>query len=118
MKAKTILITFCVVAVFLLIALPAGAQAAPQGIVESAVTTAFYLALINKTLVDYLADPFKKKYPAADMWWLMYVSLATGAVLAWVSGVNIFGPDIMPNVLVARILTSIVVGGGGKLLYD
>ena len=73
------------------------------------------LALLNMGIVDYLAEPVKKKFPEVDYWWLRYVSLATGIAISMVSGLNAF-PPLQP--LVGGILTGILVGGGSKIIYD
>jgi hypothetical protein len=71
----------------------------------------------NKAIVDYLAAPVKQQKPDLNMWWLVYVALGSGAVLGWFSELNVFA-EYMPDVTVARVLTSILVGGGSSLIYD
>jgi len=75
------------------------------------------LATANLKIIDYLAGPVRKRYPAADLWWLLYLALATGFCIAWFAPVNLFG-ELMPNVIVGRILTGILVGGGASLIHD
>ena len=79
-------------------------------------TVGLFLATVNKSIVDYLADPIRKKYPNADLWWLIYVALGTGAVLAWYAQVNLFAGYI-PDVLVGRIVSCVAVGGGSTLIH-
>lgn len=88
-------------------------------IVVSAVVmaTALLLAVANKSIVDFLAAPVRQKFPELDLWFLVYVSLATGAVIAWFGEVNVF-EAIVPNVLLGRILSCILVGGGASLIHD
>lgn len=76
-----------------------------------------FLATANLSIVNYLADPVRKKFPDLDLWWLVYVALATGFAIGWFSEINLF-LDVMPEVLVGRILTGIVVGGGSSLIYN
>lgn len=78
---------------------------------------ALLLAVVNSKIVDYVADPFRKKFPKADLWWLIYVALATGAAIGWFAQINLFA-EIVPNVLLGRVLTSILIGGGASLLHD
>ena len=53
--------------------------------------------------------------PSVPRWWLIYVSLAGGAVLGWCGQVNLF-EGLIP-VLVGRIATSALVGGGSQILH-
>ena len=76
-----------------------------------------FLAGVNKALVDYIAAPIRKKYPDVDLWWLVYVALATGALLTWFASVNLFTAYI-PDLLVGRVVTCILVGGGSSLIHD
>lgn len=77
----------------------------------------FFLAVANQKIIDYLAEPIRKRYPTADLWWLVYLALATGAALAWVAQVNLFGAFI-PDPLAGRVISCIAVGGGSSLLHD
>ena len=78
---------------------------------------ALLLAVVNSKIVDYVADPVRKHWPDADLWWLIYVSLATGAAVGWFAEVNLFSA-IVPNVVLGRVLSSILIGGGASLLHD
>lgn len=80
-------------------------------------TTALFLAILNKTLVDYLAAPARKRFPDLDLWWLVYLSLATGILIGWLSQANLF-IEVMPDVVTGRILTSVLIGGGASLIHD
>ena len=79
---------------------------------------AFLLAVANKALVDYLADPIRAKYPNADLWWLVYVAFGTGALIGWFSGVNLFAVVQSMHPIVGRVLTACVIGGGSSLIHD
>jgi len=81
-----------------------------------AFAAAAFLSLVNTTVVDYIVKPIKEKFPNLDTWWMVYVSLFTGGVLVWFSGVNLF-VSYLPDPLVGRVLTAIVAGGGSNLLY-
>lgn len=75
------------------------------------------LAVVNSKLVDYLAAPIKKRFPDLDLWWLLYVSLATGFAIGWFGAVNLFA-EYIESVLLGRVLSSLLVGGGSSLIYD
>ncbi|MCA9942842.1 MAG: hypothetical protein KC449_05150 [Anaerolineales bacterium] len=78
---------------------------------------ALLLAVANTKVIDYFAEPAKKKYPGVDFWWLIYVALLTGAGIAWFSGVNLFA-DLIAHALVGRVLSAVLVGGGSSLIHD
>jgi len=78
---------------------------------------ALFLSTANYAIVNYLADPIRKRYPELDLWWMVYVSFATGAALSLLAGVNLFGSYIA-NELTAIIVTALAVGGGSNLLYQ
>lgn len=80
-------------------------------------TVGIFLAGVNKALVDYIAAPIRKRYPDLDLWWFVYVALVTGATLAWFANVNLFTTYI-PDALVGRIVTCILIGGGSSLIHD
>ena len=75
------------------------------------------LAVVNTKLIDYLAAPLKQKFPDLDLWWLLYVSLVTGFAIGWFGNVNLFAAYV-ENVLLGRVLSSLLVGGGSSLIYD
>ena len=78
---------------------------------------AFFLALVNKALLDYISAPVRKKFPSVDLWWFDYLGLATGALIAWFAPLNILG-DYVANETLARVLTALMVGGGAALIND
>lgn len=75
-----------------------------------------FLATLNKVLVDYFSEPAKRKFPTHDFWWLLYVAGLTGLVMGWFSQLNLF-PELFPDVIVGRVMTSILVGGGSSLIH-
>lgn len=83
----------------------------------SVFATGLFLAVANQKLVDYLFEPLRKRNPDKDFWWVIYVSLATGAVIAWFANVNLFSVYV-PDELVGRVLSCVAVGGGSSLLHD
>lgn len=83
----------------------------------NSVALAGFLALVNERLVEhFVGKPLEINLPTVNRWWLIYVALVTGALLGWTTGVNIFGALPIP-VLVGRILTALVIGGGSQLLH-
>lgn len=78
---------------------------------------ALFLATVNMAVVNYLTEPVKKKYPNMDFWWLIYVALVTGFAIGFIADINLFA-DYFANVLMGRVLTGILVGGGSGLIHD
>lgn len=76
-----------------------------------------FLAAVNTKIIDWFAEPIRRKFPNLDMWWLLYVAAVTGFVLAWLSGVNLFVAYIENDAL-GRILSGLLVGGGSSLIHD
>jgi len=77
----------------------------------------FFLAATNTAVVNYLAEPVRQRWPDLDLWWLLYVALATGFAIAWLAGVNLFAAQI-ESALLGRILSGILVGGGSSLIHN
>jgi len=79
------------------------------------------LSFVNNRLLEMLVDPLRKKYPEAFdkySFLLIYVSLVTGFVLAYLSKVNVFtGFEQVPGD-VGVVLTGLLVGGGSQVLAD
>ena len=80
-------------------------------------TVALFLATLNSKIIDWIKAPVLRRYPTADLWWIIYVALATGIGLTWLAGVNVFGQWIA-NEAAGITLTGILVGGGSSLIYD
>ena len=74
-----------------------------------------FMVLANR-LVEMLITPLFDKY-GWDKFWLMYPSWILSGVFVWLSGVNLFTAYI-PDVLIGKILTAVVAGGGSNLLHD
>ena len=67
-------------------------------------------------LVKHLVGkPLEQAAPAVPRWWLIYVSLVARAVLGWFAQVNLF-EGLIP-VLVGRVVTSALVGGGSQIVH-
>ena len=82
-----------------------------------ALASAVLLAVVVKAVLDYIAEPLRTKFPQLDLWWFNYVALVCGAVVAWFAELNLFASQV-PNPILGRILTALVVGGGAKMLND
>jgi len=80
---------------------------------------ALLLGVVNMSIVDYLAEPVRKRYPKLDLWWLLYVALGTGGAIGWFANINLFA-DMIPTMepLAGKILTCALIGGGAKLMHD
>lgn len=76
-----------------------------------------FLAVTNTAIINYLAEPARQRKPEIDLWWLLYVALITGFLIAWFAQVNLFVAQI-PNEVLGRILSGILVGGGSSLIHN
>ena len=81
--------------------------------------TASFLALVANRLIEAVVQPVKQRYPALDLWWLVYVAWLVGGALSFAAGVNLFAP-VLPTLapLAGQVLTAVVVGGGATLISD
>ena len=82
-----------------------------------AFTNGVFLAAMNTSIVNYLAEPVRQRWPDLDLWWLLYVALGTGFAISWFAGVNLFA-DVIANEVLARVLSGFLVGGGSSLLHN
>lgn len=82
-----------------------------------ALTNGLFLSAVNTAVVNYLAEPVRRRWPEADLWWLLYVALISGFVISWFSGVNLFEATVA-NELLGRILSGLLVGGGSSLIHN
>ena len=74
------------------------------------------LATVNSEVIDYIKKPIEQKFPELDLWWFVYVGLATGIGIGWLAGVNLFD-GIVESTILGRILTGALIGGGSTLIY-
>lgn len=74
-----------------------------------------FMVLSNR-LVAALITPLFDKYEW-DKFILMYVAWVLSGVLVFLADVNLF-VEFIPNILIGKILTAIVAGGGSNLLHD
>jgi hypothetical protein len=87
-------------------------------VTESVWTTAILLAVLNKTLIDYLFAPIRQKFPDHDLWYVVYIAFFTGGALGLIAGVNLLSDIATMPELAGRILTGALIGGGANMLYD
>lgn len=80
---------------------------------------ALLLAVAAKAIVDYLAEPVRKKYPNLDMWWIIYPAFVIGGAVGYIADINLF-ETVAPGLVgvAGRILTACVVGGGSSLIHN
>lgn len=74
-----------------------------------------FMVLANR-LVEMLITPLFDKFEW-DKFALMYIAWAFAGVLVFLANVNLFEVFI-PSVMVGKVLTAIVAGGGSNLLHD
>ena len=84
---------------------------------ENVLAMAFLLSVANKALIDYIAEPVRKRFPEVDLWWLPYVALVSGGVIGYLANINLFIPAQLVG-LAGRLLTAAVIGGGSSLLHN
>jgi hypothetical protein len=77
---------------------------------------AILLAVTNSEIVDYIKRPIMQKFPSLDLWWFVYVGLATGFAIGWFAGINLF-EGVVEEDLLGRLLTAALIGGGSSLIY-
>lgn len=80
-------------------------------------STALFLAVVVKAILDYVAEPMRMKFPNLDLWWFNYVALVFGGAVSWLAQLNLFA-DFVTVAWLGQLLTAFLVGGGAKLLND
>ena len=90
------------------------------GEVGAALAIALFLATVNKALLDLIVAPVRTKWPGVDLWWVNYLALLTGALLAWVFNVNLLAALAggEPARITGIVITGLVIGGGTDLIND
>jgi len=82
-----------------------------------AFAVAILLATANERLIEYLIRPLQRKFSHLDWWFVPYVSFASGLLIGWFSGVDLFGEWIQQPVL-THILTAALIAGGSELIHS
>lgn len=85
---------------------------------EQLLAVAFLLAVANKAIVDYLANPIRQRFPDVDLWFLSYVAFILGALLGFLAEINLFAVAPGLTGIPGRVLTAAVIGGGAGLIHD
>lgn len=80
-------------------------------------TIALFLSVVVRSFLDYIAEPIRTKFPTLDLWWFNYLAIVVGGVVGWLANINLFA-GYFDNVLLGRVLTALLVGGGAKLIND
>ena len=75
-----------------------------------------FLAVIAERLVEAFISPVFKKLNW-DTFFLLYVGLAVGGLVGWLSTLNVFA-EFLPSELAGRVLTAVVIGGGSNLVHS
>ena len=74
------------------------------------------LMVLANRLVAMLVTPLFEKFKL-DRFWLMYIAWAISGVFVAFTQVNLF-TEVIPNLTIGLVLTSVVAGGGANLLFD
>ena len=94
-----------------------------QAIVMAAVYV-IVLAVVNMQVVEYLKAPVKayldRLHPDQEysLWWVVYVSFATGTALAFGFAFDAFAFLPAHPYWLGRLLTGCLIGGGSSLIFD
>ena len=78
---------------------------------------ALLLATVNSWLVDFMIAPVKKAKPEINYWWLPYVALVSGGLMAWFGDVNLL-VGIVENQIFGTLITGVAIGGGAKQIHE
>ena len=81
------------------------------------IAVGLFLAVANQKIIEYFSAPVRKEWPDLNLWWLLYLALATGAAIAWFGNLNLFR-GYLDHDLLGRVLSCILVGGGSSLIHD
>jgi len=87
------------------------------GAIALAVLYLIVLAVVNMQIVEYLKAPIARRYPKADLWYVVYIAFGTGVALAFGFRLDVF-EFMPPHPLYLGIgLTGCLVGGGSSLIF-
>lgn len=82
---------------------------------DNPIVKALFLSLLVNRIVEGMAQPIRKQWPNLSLWWLIYVAWIIGGILAFAANINLV-PDLFPDPLVGRIVSSVIIGGGANLI--
>ena len=80
-------------------------------------SVALFLSVVIKSVLDYIAEPIRTKFPTLDLWWFNYLALVCGGAVSWLANMNLFAVYIDVAWL-GKLLTALLIGGGAKLIND
>ena len=80
-------------------------------------SVALFLSIVIKSVLDYIAEPIRTKFPTLDLWWFNYLALVCGGAVSWLANMNLFATYIDVTWL-GKLLTALLIGGGAKLIND
>ncbi len=83
----------------------------------AALPQAVLLSVAIKAIVNALKEPFAKRFPEVDLWWVFYVSFGLGAVCAWFGKIDLY-VEIVADPILSRLLTAATIGGGASMIHD
>jgi len=88
------------------------------GAIALAVLYVVVLAVVNMQVVEYLKKPIAMRFPKLNLWFVTYISFATGCALAFGFGLDVF--EFMPphSIYLGMFLTGCLVGGGSSLIFN
>jgi hypothetical protein len=75
------------------------------------------LTIFNERIIEYVARPLKLQYPDWPWHLLLYISLVTGAVIGWLSGVNLFS-GLIESLSLGRFMRALCIGAGSSFLHE
>lgn len=78
---------------------------------------ALFLSVVVRSFLDYIAEPIRTKFPTLDLWWFNYLAIVLGGVIGWLAELNLFA-GYFGNIVLGRIMTALLIGGGAKLIND
>lgn len=81
-----------------------------------AMGAAIVAAIVLMRVVEQVVKPFFERYEL-DKFWLPYIALVVGGVLAWFTGLNAL-PVFAVSPVVGRVLTCLIIGLGPSFIYD
>jgi len=86
---------------------------------KEALQQAIFLAIVNERLIEYFVAPLFDKFWKDGRWMLMYVSGATGGLLAWAASVDLLGAVGIELAWPGNIvLSALLVGAGSSFISE
>ena len=51
-------------------------------------SVALFLSVVIKSVLDYIAEPIRTKFPTLDLWWFNYLALVCGGAVSWLANMK------------------------------